>query len=122
MGSSRRDLHRRVGGSCSSHNMKVIFKVAEQREEVARTAVQRQPTINRPRNSEEAATERKEMENVRPISRVSSFHTGLDIAKKTGETGQNVIKQKASTMSCSSCLSPILTLLFFVSFLRLTCV
>jgi ephrin-B len=34
--SSRRDLHRRVGGSCSSHNMKVIFKVAPSGEEAAR--------------------------------------------------------------------------------------
>ena len=28
--SSKTDLHRRVGGSCSSHNMKVAFKVASQ--------------------------------------------------------------------------------------------
>ena len=27
--STRRDLHRRVGGFCSSHNMKMIFKVAD---------------------------------------------------------------------------------------------
>jgi hypothetical protein len=25
--SSRDDLHRRIGGRCSSHNMKVVFKV-----------------------------------------------------------------------------------------------
>jgi len=120
--SSRRDLHRRVGGSCSSHNMKVIFKVAERREEVARAGVQRQPTINRPRTSDEDATQRKDSDNVRPISRVSSFQTGLELTKKTGDRGQNVIKQEASTMSCSPCLSPILGLLLMVTFLRLTCV
>jgi len=32
--STRRDLHRRVGGFCSSHNMKMIFKVAEREETV----------------------------------------------------------------------------------------
>ena len=34
--STRRDLHRRVGGFCSSHNMKMIFKVADREETVAR--------------------------------------------------------------------------------------
>ena len=29
---SREDLHRRVGGGCSTHNMKMIFKVASNRE------------------------------------------------------------------------------------------
>ena len=36
--STRRDLHRRVGGFCSSHNMKMILKVAEMETE-ARDAV-----------------------------------------------------------------------------------
>ena len=30
--SSRSDLHRRVGGSCSTHNMKVVFRVAPAKE------------------------------------------------------------------------------------------
>merc|ERR1712156_1216850 len=33
-----RDIHRRVGGFCSSHNMRMIFKVAEKVE---------QPSVNR---------------------------------------------------------------------------
>merc|ERR1712217_279342 len=36
--STRRDLHRRVGGFCSSHNMKMIFNVAEKEE---------QPSVNK---------------------------------------------------------------------------
>merc|ERR1712106_569177 len=36
--STTRDIHRRVGGFCSSHNMKMIFKVAEKEE---------QPSVNR---------------------------------------------------------------------------
>merc|ERR1719211_114359 len=63
--SSRRDLHRRVGGSCSTHNMKVIFKVAKSKVEEERgDAVNnnnRQPAINRPRRLEGEG-----MENVRP--------------------------------------------------------
>eukprot|EP00092_Neocalanus_flemingeri_P041040 GFUD01044686.1.p1 GENE.GFUD01044686.1~~GFUD01044686.1.p1 ORF type:complete len:280 (+),score=36.17 GFUD01044686.1:104-943(+) len=35
--STTRDIHRRVGGFCSSHNMKMIFKVAEKEE---------QPSVN----------------------------------------------------------------------------
>ncbi len=31
--SSKNDLHRRMGGSCSSHNMKVVFRVAPSEEE-----------------------------------------------------------------------------------------
>merc|ERR1719228_1357734 len=41
--SSRRDIHRRVGGSCSTNNMKVMFKVAKNREE-------KKPAINVPRS------------------------------------------------------------------------
>jgi len=36
--STTRDIHRRVGGFCSSHNMKMIFNVAEKEE---------QPSVNR---------------------------------------------------------------------------
>merc|ERR1711997_79724 len=34
--SSRLDIHRRVGGYCSSHNMRMIFRVAEREEEEVR--------------------------------------------------------------------------------------
>jgi len=106
--SSRRDLHRRVGGSCSTHNMKVIFKVAKSKaEEERRDAVNnnRQPAINRPRNrvSEEGN------ENVRPIETVGSFRTGLDQSVKGGVEG-SVVKQEASTMSGTKHLSPLFSL------------
>ena len=42
---SREDLHRRVGGGCSTHNMKMIFKVANNRE----NNEDNMPHINEPR-------------------------------------------------------------------------
>jgi len=109
--SSRRDLHRRVGGSCSTHNMKVIFKVAASKTvEERRDAVNknRQPAINRPRNRV-----LEENENVRPIETVGSFRTGLDHESVVG-VKSGVIKQEASTMSGSSQLSPLLSLTLFL--------
>ena len=41
---SREDLHRRVGGGCSTHNMKMIFKVATNRDD-SNTL----PPVNKPR-------------------------------------------------------------------------
>jgi len=109
--SSRRDLHRRVGGSCSTHNMKVIFKVAKSKVEEERgDAVNnnnRQPAINRPRRLEGEG-----MENVRPIETVGSFH-GLDQSVKRGKS---VIKQEASTMSGGKHISPLFSLTFILAF------
>lgn len=48
--SSRRDLHQRVGGGCASHNMKMIFKVADNRK-----VVEQHDKLNEPRNDEENA-------------------------------------------------------------------
>lgn len=110
--SSRSDLHRRVGGSCSSHNMKVIFKVAKSDGNI----VQRQPTINRPRmppDDDRDATDQIEKDHERPISRVRSIHGGLRKDRR------EEIKQEASTMSSSSSVSPILPLVFLITFLRL---
>ena len=45
--SSREDLHRRVGGGCSTHNMKMIFKVADNR------APEEHSHVNEPRLSED---------------------------------------------------------------------
>ena len=42
---SREDLHRRVGGGCSTHNMKMIFKVANNRENTE----DNMPHLNEPR-------------------------------------------------------------------------
>ena len=46
--SSREDLHRRVGGGCATHNMKMIFKVADNRDITSQHA-----KLNEPRNDEE---------------------------------------------------------------------
>ena len=46
--SSRLNIHRRVGGYCSSHNMRMIFRVAEREEEVEK-AVGRAP-VPTPKN------------------------------------------------------------------------
>eukprot|EP00095_Tigriopus_kingsejongensis_P009038 snap_masked-scaffold1242_size53651-processed-gene-0.4 protein:Tk09038 transcript:snap_masked-scaffold1242_size53651-processed-gene-0.4-mRNA-1 annotation:"PREDICTED: ephrin-B1" len=45
--SGQEDLHRRVGGRCSTHNMKVQFKVADNRHETAPPVLQR--AVNNPR-------------------------------------------------------------------------
>ena len=72
--SSRTDLHRRVGGSCSTHNMKVIFKVAEVSEHKPG------PAINTARERTEVASQYRDY--VRPIQDVRQFHTGLDHGTK----------------------------------------
>ena len=48
--SSTRDLHQRVGGGCQSHNMKMIFKVADNR-----NVIEQHAKLNEPRNDEENA-------------------------------------------------------------------
>jgi len=107
--SSRRDIHRRVGGSCSTNNMKVMFKVAKNREE-------KKPAINVPRSLSTSSpdfssppyrsdlTEEEYKDMVRPIEDVRSFHSGLDqITKERYDRDQNsVVKQEASTMSRTS--------------------
>jgi len=117
--SSRRDLHRRVGGSCSTHNMKVIFKVAKSKaEEERRDAVNnnRQPAINRPRNRVPIEEGEEGMENVRPIETVGSFRTGLDQSVKRIGVDKSVVKQEASTMSGSKHLSPLFSITLFLAF------
>ncbi len=46
--SSPEDLHRRVGGGCSTHNMKMIFKVSDNRDD--------QTLLNAPRSNEVTIT------------------------------------------------------------------
>ena len=41
--SSRLDIHRRVGGYCASHNMRMVFRVAEREEEETTVASRRRP-------------------------------------------------------------------------------
>ena len=118
---SRRDLHRRVGGSCSTHNMKVIFKVAASKVEEDAVARTRQPAINRPRNRVEENNSRM-MENVRPIEAVSSFRTGLDHGGEVtrGVAGKRLVKQEASTMSGGNQTCPLLLhLLCLLAFWRI---
>lgn len=112
--SSRGDLHRRVGGSCSTHNMKVIFKVADNENEKA-------PAINVPRSvpstvkpviTKTTSLVNRDGYNRRQPYRVQtyrenirSFHTNLEQETKQGLADRdqnNVIKQEASTLSENS--------------------
>lgn len=108
--SSRHDLHRRAGGSCSSNNMKVIFKVAESKD-----YIQKQASVNVPRSSifissSTASSLREPNQNqheyIRPIEDARSFHTGLDQTTKERfdrSDNKNVkVKQEASTLSAGS--------------------
>merc|ERR1712141_543276 len=56
---SREDLHRRVGGGCSTHNMKMIFKVANNRE----ITDDNLPHINEPRLDVEEQDNSVEIDN-----------------------------------------------------------
>ncbi len=50
--SSREDLHRRVGGGCATHNMKMIFRVAENGSSQLKSLVEEEEfglNVNRPR-------------------------------------------------------------------------
>jgi len=107
--SSKRDLLRRVGGSCSTHNMKVIFKVAQSAEHKEIV----QPSINVARDLSGSSRDLSGSEEtlvtgykdiVRPIEDVRSFHSGLDhITKGRYDRNDNgVVKQEASTMTGSS--------------------
>ena len=71
--SSKGDLHRRIGGTCSSHNMKVKFKVADSRHERPRG-------LNSPRRGHQGRgrpippkTERPEVKSRTPTSKVPSL-------------------------------------------------
>jgi len=55
--SSREDLHRRVGGGCSTHNMKMIFKVADNR------APEEHTSLNEPRLSDSLDRTENEIDN-----------------------------------------------------------
>ena len=74
--SSRTDLHEREGGSCSTHNMKVIFKVA------ASSDHKPPPAINVPRKFVPEQSESEYRDYVRPISNVRQFHSGMDSLTK----------------------------------------
>jgi len=97
--SSRTDLHRRVGGSCSSHNMKVIFKVAETSDHKP------PPAINVPRKfvPEQSQSESEYRDYVRPIDNVRQFHSGLDTQTKEryDREHNSGVKQEASTSTKS---------------------
>lgn len=59
--SSKEDLHRRVGGGCATHNMKMIFKVADNRK-----VVEQHAKLNEPRNDEENAIDVMEETSYKP--------------------------------------------------------
>jgi hypothetical protein len=103
--SSTKDLHRRVGGSCSTHNMKVIFKIAQNSEHSKPSG----PSINVPRSlttsEDQSISENMGYKDIlRPIEDVRSFHSGLDQITKGryDRDHNNVVKQEASTMTGSS--------------------
>merc|ERR1712210_299001 len=52
--STKRDLHRRVGGYCSTHNMRMVFRVAERVVNQDSNVVQVQ--VNHPRKVETTTT------------------------------------------------------------------
>lgn len=112
--SSQHDLRRRAGGSCSSNNMKVIFKVAENKNIVQKKA---SVNVNVPRSSIFTTSSTMSpvekpnqnfQEYVRPIEDARSFHTGLDQITKErydrSEHRSDKVKQEASTLSASSSL------------------
>lgn len=49
--SSREDLHRRVGGACATHNMRMIFRVADNRLE-QENLIEYEPTTSKPKLEE----------------------------------------------------------------------
>merc|ERR1712150_77506 len=61
--SSREDLHRRVGGGCATHNMKMIFKVTDNRE-----IVEQHAKLNEPRNDEDNVIDVMEETSHKPIT------------------------------------------------------
>jgi len=97
--SSRTDLLETQGGSCSTHNMKVIFKVAET------TNHKPPPAINVPRKfvPDQSQSEAEYRDYVRPIDNVRQFHSGLDtLTKERYDREHNSrVKQEASTSTNS---------------------
>lgn len=94
--SSATDLHRRVGGSCSTHNMKVIFKVAESGDHKPPPAIN---TVRQVGNVQEETEEYKDY--LRPIGDVRPFQTGINQATKDRYDRDQNIKQEASTSTQS---------------------
>jgi len=108
--SSRGDLQRRVGGSCSSHNMKVIFKVADNLNEkppainVPRSLPStRRPAVRQTTVYSDGYTRRHPYRIQTYRENIRSFHSRDD--EQTKNTGlenrrnSDVIKQEASTLS-----------------------
>lgn len=108
--SSRGDLHRRVGGSCSTHNMKVIFKVADNLNEkppainVPRSIPStRRPVVRQTTVYSEGYTRRHPYRIQTYRENIRSFHAREEGEnKKSGledRRNNDVIKQEASTLS-----------------------
>ena len=72
--SSPEDLHRRVGGGCSTHNMKMIFKVSENNKI-------KHHQLNAPRNTHPNAGHIEDID-----SNEISFHQNNDILRTTSTT------------------------------------
>jgi len=113
--SSRSDLHRRVGGSCSTHNMKVIFKVADTSDRRPAPAIN---TARQPQLRLEQSEARSPY--VRPIGDVRQFHTGMDEASKQRYDRDQNIKQEASTATHSGAGGMSMSALIFCLLLFLS--
>lgn len=120
--SSKDDLHRRIGGRCSTNNMKVVFKVCCRPEDVnnrttwsplsstTTTTSTTSAIISRP-------AVRPTVNTVQYSSRPStSIIPTYNKPKKTGTYGSNhpneVVKNEELILNSSSCLCPSLLVVF----------
>lgn len=115
--SSARDLHRRAGGSCSTHNMKVIFKVAEPRDQdaTAMRPVSKGPSVNVARQRLPEVTE-EATDIVRPIGDVRSFQHQVTKGRYDRDP-KSAIKQEASTMNGGTVRLPSIPVILFLTIL-----
>ena len=93
--SSRDDLHRRVGGGCATHNMKMIFKVADNS-----NVVDQHAKLNEPRNDEENAIDVMEETSYKPTTRRPEPTTRYPISffKSRMQRPQNVYVYRPSDL------------------------
>ena len=117
--SSRNDLYRQIGGRCTSHNMKLVFKVADNRSHAPGGAGKHQvKAINVPRHYYPSDTSVPESSQPK-LPGIKDFHNymypnrdftdvetnSVDHSKRSeGHAGQHpndVIKQEASVMHSS---------------------
>ena len=120
--SSRLDIHRRVGGYCSSHNMRMIFRVAErEEEEVRETSPSPVPTPaaywSRYWNSLVPGSREEYVHSEQPSSlefQQSSRETYFGHESRRGSRDRTVDIRITGRSSSSNCFSASRGLLFFL--------